>query len=280
MDVYENVEGMMKNMTYWKMFLCVFVFGFGSIAVAVTVTLDLESRASQDIVCYGPAFTYQHNFRQYGDDPHLGVSGDAEFVEEDTTGAYASYYTETNKLGDLAVFQYDFVAEQGALLDDVSIASRAYVHMDAGTVTGRYSVDGGPWIQFLYLDTYSDDIRPVDEFENVHGNRFTIQYTVDWNYGNWENLVQLFRSSNSITGQPGDYAFTFTASLITNVDCDKADIAGDDSFIDLADFAAMAFDYGLTESGLVGDIDGSGSCDLADLQWLAEKWLCDCYNTP
>ncbi len=264
----------MKGGDFLLMVLMGCFCGVGSQAVSI------PDQAGQDITCTGPTFTYQHDVRQHGVDTNLTISGDAGFsAETSTPGALASYYTDTTKFNNTAVYTYSFVAESGKLLGDVSIASQAYVHLDAGTVTGHYRIDEGGWIPFLSL-TASGNIRPIDAIENVHGSRFTIRYTVNWNYGSWPDLVQLFRSWGPAPGQPGDYAFTFTASVITDTDCHRADIAGDDLFIDLADFAVLASDYGLTESGLRGDIDNNGTCNIADLHWLAGKWLCHCYTSP
>lgn len=271
-DVVQGVEGVMKG----SVFLLLIVVGY--FCGVVSQAASIPDQPGQDITCTGPRFTYQHDVRQHGVDTNLMISGDAGFVEETGT-VYASYFINTVKYSSTAVFQYSFVAEPGAVLGEVSVASRAFVHLNAGTVTGDYRIGEGDWVPFLSLTT-SGDIRPIDVIENVYTSRFTIRYTVSWSSGSYQDHVQLFRSSSSAPGQPGDYAFTFTASVITDIDCQSADIAGDDLFIDFTDFAALVSDYGLTESGLMGDIDNNGTCNMADLQWLASQWLCNCYMAP
>lgn len=238
----------------------------------------IPDQPGQNIICSGPQFTYQHDVRQHGIDTNLMISGDAGFVEETGT-IYASYYTDTSKAGEGAVFQYSFVAESGTVLGDVSVASRANIFSNACSIVGQYRIGEGSWVDFLVLNT-SGEIRPVDVFEDIHDSHFTVRYLVNWINTPWKEHVQLFRSSSGAPGLPGDYAFTFTASVITDIQCHRADLAGDNLFINLADFAVLVSDYGLMGNDLAGDIDGNGSCDFSDLQWLADRWQCNCYDMP
>ncbi len=242
------------------------------------VIIPISDQPGYNIVCTGPTFTYQYDVRQHGVDTNLAIWGDAGFVEEDNyPDAAASFYTDSSKGGTPAYFQYSFVAETGTVFGDVSVSSLARIFSNACSVTGEYKIGDGSWVQFLLL-TSSGTAQPVDVFENIHDSHFSVRYTVSWINTPYSEHVQLFRSWGPEPGQPGSFAFTFSASLVSDADCHKANLIGDTVWIDVADFAVMAADYGLSGSGLAGDLDGSGSCDLADLQWLADYWLCDCYD--
>lgn len=236
---------------------------------------SIPDQEGSEILCSGPAFVYTHDVRQSGVDPHLYISGDAGLVVE-TGVAYASFYTDATNRGDEAVYEYRFTAEPGAVFGDVTIHSRATIYINSGSVTGEYRIEDGPWVTFFFQDT-SGNVQSADVIENVHAARLSVRYRVQRLYSVYEVYVQLFRSSGTNPGEPGDFAFRAEGTVINNADCHRANIAGADVFIDLADFAALAADYGLTQAGLTGDIDGDTSCGPADLAWLGAWWLCDCY---
>ena len=238
---------------------------------------SIPDQSGHDIVCSGPNFTYSHDVRQHGVDSYLAISGDAGFIIE-TGNPYASFYTDTTKSGGTAVYEYSFVAEPEKVFGDVSVASRASIYENGNIVIGEYKIGDGSWTEFLLLNETAD-IRPIDIIENVHDSHINIRYTLSWANAYWAGGVQLFRSWGPAPGQPGDFVFSLSASVVNDADCHKADLAGEvgeDVLIDLADFSILASDFGLTEADLAGDIDGNGSCDLADLKWLAEYWLCSC----
>ncbi|AQT67827.1 hypothetical protein STSP2_00978 [Anaerohalosphaera lusitana] len=243
---------------------------------AATHVTPITDQPGSDIICTGPAYTYQHDVRHHGIDTNLAISGDAGFVVE-TDNPYASFYTDTSKGGDPAVLQYTFVAEQGALLADVTVTSLARIFEIGSSITGEYKIGTSEWIQFLSLTT-GGTAHPVDEFKNVHDTTFSVRYTIDRTTAYWSNTAQLFRSWGPEPGQPGDFAFTFTASIITDPNCSLADIQGNDAFVNFDDFAALAAEYGQTAEELISDIDKSGTTDIDDLLLLAQSWLCNCYQ--
>lgn len=259
-----------------KRLIVSFIVVVSKVSLALTVSTPIIPQAGQDIICSGPNYTYQHDVRHHGVDNNLTISGDAALVVE-SDNVYSSYYTDRTKGGSPAVYQYTFVAESGAVFGDVSVASRANIFSLACSIAGEYKIGDRAWTNFLTLTT-TGETRPIDFFENIHSDHFSIRYRVDWIDAYYSEHVQLFRSTNPQLNQPGDFAFTFEASLVTDANCHKANLIGDNIFIDLADFATMANDYEQTGNDLLGDIDGNGTCDIADLQWLAMYWLCDCYN--
>ncbi len=258
-----------------------FCFGVGCLYALCGYSASIPDQPGQDILCSGPLFTYQHDVRQHGVDVNLKITGDGGFTEESGV-AYASYYTDAYSNHTAAVYEYSFVTQPGEFFGDVRVATRAFILRNAGTISGHYRIGDGPWIEFLF-ERYSGDYRPVDVLENIHASRISIRYSLDRNnYQPWEGDLQLFRSSHPDLNHPGDYAFTFEAEIVTDTECHTADLAGafGDAWVDWADFAALASDYGLTGSGLAGDLDGNETCDAGDLQWLAAQWFCDCYPAP
>ena len=245
----------------------------------------IPAQDGNEIICTGPVFVYSHDTHQHGVDVNLKISGNAGFIAE-TLAASGSFYIDTvSKNNRPAVFDYTFVTEPGAVLGDVFVSSRATIFRNAGDITGHYRVgdETNPWIEFLNFDGRSGvtDIRPIDKFENIHDSRITIRYSLNrYGYEPWDADVQLFRSVGPLPnpGQPGNFAFNFTATLTTDIEAHKADLAGDDLFIGMADFEVLAGDFGQTGPDLAGDINGDEKCDIFDLLYLAGYWMYDCYE--
>ncbi len=82
--------------------------------------------------------------------------------------------------------------------------------------------------------------------------------------------AQIPRSGNTITID-GRYA-TYYYEVRRDVDCASANIDGE-TLVDQHDFAMLAFDWMVTETGLAGDINADGAVDTWDLLQLARYWL-------
>lgn len=65
----------------------------------------------------------------------------------------------------------------------------------------------------------------------------------------------------------------FAILLLLSGPAQSTDLAGSDDFVNFLDFSVLANDYGKSESGLVCDLDGSGTCDFNDLAFLLHYWL-------
>lgn len=253
-------------------FLPVFCFLTG-----VTAGQTIPAQPGQDIVCTGPSYTYSYDPHLSGIDSNLTISGNCGFIADAFSPGGAYYIDTISKNNTPGVYQYTFVAEQGAVFGDAWISSRATIIHNGGTITGEYRIgeEGQPWVAFLFFDGLGGiiDIQPVDLIENIHDTKFSVRYSLNrWGYDPWDADVQLFRSSGPLPnpGTQGDFAFNFTATLVTDTDCHSSDLAGQSVFVDFFDFAKLAADYNITASGLAGDIDGSGGCDITDLLWLID----------